>query len=357
MGILCLTWGHHIPLSEALMFIPQCLYVITYFHYDTTQGYNNFISPPPQCQWEWLKGETGWRVVLESWWRLSSWGGGGGGIMSITFQQYLVRVWKSLGMIIRAPVTFKSTWWHHLHKGDVMNSWYWRWCHHVLFIISLPHQTHPSPPRSLASLPHSFKSVVMRGNTAAIHVVISFACSATSPSFAYMSNPAPDSSLCRAADPRLHPLHWLLLPVYVRFMLIAPRLRPLQLLLPVCVCFSCCSPIASASAAVCHLHPLQYSTAPRLCPLWLLLPDPRLCPLRLPLKRSPICMHQDPLVAPAGFQPMPGPMHCQRPQTFLAEFEIQLIEVRTSRITSLVPPHEHPTFVTHRQAHTHTLKS
>ena len=42
----------------------------------------------------------------------------------------------------------------------------------------------------------------------------SFARSATSPSFAYVSNPASDSSLCRAA---------------------APRLRPLQLLLPDCI--------------------------------------------------------------------------------------------------------------------------
>ena len=67
----------------------------------------------------------------------------------------------------------------------------------------------------------------------------------------------------------------------------APRLRPLQLLLPDCICFSCCSLIVSASAV-----------APRLCPLQLLLPDcvpfsccsliasasavaPRLCPLQL----------------------------------------------------------------------------
>ena len=75
----------------------------------------------------------------------------------------------------------------------------------------------------------------------------SFARSATSPSFAYVSNPAPDSSLCRAAAPRLTPLQ-LLLPDCI---------EPLQLLLPVCVRFSYCSPLASASAA-----------APR---LWLLL--------------------------------------------------------------------------------------
>ena len=37
----------------------------------------------------------------------------------------------------------------------------------------------------------------------------------------------------------------------------APRLCPLQLLLPDCVCFSCFSPIASASVAAPHLCLLQ----------------------------------------------------------------------------------------------------
>ena len=53
-----------------------------------------------------------------------------------------------------------------------------------------------------------------------------FARSATSPTFTYVSNPVPDSSLCRAA---------------------APRLRRLQL----------CSPMASASSAAPRLHPLR----------------------------------------------------------------------------------------------------
>ena len=94
------------------------------------------------------------------------------------------------------------------------------------------------------------------------------ACSATSPSFGYTSNPALDSyfsvqSCCSpfasasAVAPRLHPLQ-LLLPDFVLFSCsspfasasaAAPSLHPLQLLLPNCVCFSCCSPIASASAA------------------------------------------------------------------------------------------------------------
>ena len=117
-----------------------------------------------------------------------------------------------------------------------------------------------------------------------------FAHSATSLSFTYVSNLVPDSSLCRAAAPRLRPLQ-LLLPDCVRFSCCspiasasaaAPRLRPHQLLLAVCVrfsccsliadgpfqllldcvCFNCCCPIASASAA-----------SPRLRPLQLLLPD------------------------------------------------------------------------------------
>ena len=57
----------------------------------------------------------------------------------------------------------------------------------------------------------------------------------------------------------------------------APHLHLLQLLLPVCVCFSCCSLIASASAAARCLRPLQLllpiasaSTAPQLRLLQLL---------------------------------------------------------------------------------------
>ena len=93
-----------------------------------------------------------------------------------------------------------------------------------------------------------------------------------------VSNPAPDSSLYRAAAPRLRLLK-LLLP-FASALAAAPQLRPLQLLLaacirfswcsrlcalqllPDCVRFGCCSPIASASTA-----------APRLRLLQLLLPD------------------------------------------------------------------------------------
>ena len=91
-----------------------------------------------------------------------------------------------------------------------------------------------------------------------------FARSATSPLFAYVTIPAPNSSVQTAA----------------------PR---------DCVRFGCCSPIASIRFKLlfpvsvrfrCSQSPI--STAPRLRPLWLLLPDcstaaPRLRPLQLQL--------------------------------------------------------------------------
>ena len=134
-----------------------------------------------------------------------------------------------------------------------------------------------------------------------------FTRSATSPSFAYVSNPAPDSSLCRAGAPRLlaaAPQLWVLLAACVRFSCcspiasasaaacsliasasaVAPQLR---LLLVAWVRFSCCSPIASASTA-----------APGLRPLQLLLPD---------------CIRFD-----CCF-----PTHAQCSRTFFTEFEVQ----------------------------------
>ena len=109
-------------------------------------------------------------------------------------------------------------------------------------------------------------------------ITSSFARWTTSPLFAYVNNPALDSSLCRAAAPRLRPLQLLLPDCIDPLQLHAvPCLRPLQLLLAACVHFSCCSSIASASATAHHLRPLQpvasTSTAPWLCPLRLLLPD------------------------------------------------------------------------------------
>ena len=94
----------------------------------------------------------------------------------------------------------------------------------------------------------------------------SFACSATCPSFGYVSN--------LAAAPRLCPLQ-LLLPARL-------PLHPLQLLLPVCIRFSCCSPLASDSAAGRCLRPLfsccspiasASTAAPRLRPIQQQLPD------------------------------------------------------------------------------------
>ena len=72
---------------------------------------------------------------------------------------------------------------------------------------------------------------------------IRFARSATSPLFAYVSIPAPDSSLCRAAAPRLCPLQLLLPDCVDPLQTAVPRFRPLQLLLPDCVRFNCCSPM------------------------------------------------------------------------------------------------------------------
>ena len=53
----------------------------------------------------------------------------------------------------------------------------------------------------------------------------------------------------------------------------APRLRLLQLLLPDCVCFSCCWPIASTHFNWCSQFVSASSAARHLCLLQLLLPD------------------------------------------------------------------------------------
>ena len=67
------------------------------------------------------------------------------------------------------------------------------------------------------------------------------------------------SSLCRtAARPPIDEsasIQLLLLITYASAA--APQLYPLQLLLPNCIRFSCCSPTVSASAAAPRLHPLQ----------------------------------------------------------------------------------------------------
>ena len=108
-------------------------------------------------------------------------------------------------------------------------------------------------------------------------------------------NPVPNSSLCRAAAPRLRRLQ-LLLPARL------PRSASISAELPSCIRFSCCSPLASTSAAAldCVRTPFQLlpdcirfgccspiasasnllptmafasSAAPRLRPFQLLLPD------------------------------------------------------------------------------------
>ena len=157
--------------------------------------------------------------------------------------------------------------------------------------------------------------------------------SATSPSFAYVSDPVPDSSLCRgccslivstsavalreitarsASTGACSPFASASAAACVRFSCCspiasvsaaAPRLRPLWLLLPDCVRFGCCSPIASASAA-----------APRLCPLQLLLPDCIQLEVQLQL---PNCIRFDPASCSGDSSPC---SHAPCSRTFFAEF-------------------------------------
>ena len=157
--------------------------------------------------------------------------------------------------------------------------------------------------------PPSSWTVGLRRKGHALHVQV--ARSATSPLFAYVSNSAPDSSLCEATAPRLHPFQ-LLLPARLPLdplQLLLPvciRLRPLQLLLPDCVRFNCCSPIVSASTAAPRLRPLQL----------LLLPD---C-IRFDCCCSPIASAST--AAPHRlFWKIPARAQCSR--TFFAEFEVQ----------------------------------
>ena len=108
-----------------------------------------------------------------------------------------------------------------------------------------------------------------------------------------MRNPAPDSSLCRAAS-RLRPLQ-LLLAACVGFSCCSrARLRhPLQLLLPVCLRFQqCCSPIGPLQLLLAAC--VRFSCCSRSRPLRLLLPD---------CVRFNCCSP----IALAGFQPMPCP--------------------------------------------------
>ena len=120
-----------------------------------------------------------------------------------------------------------------------------------------------------------------------IYYFAGFARSATSPSFAYVSNLCAELLLpdcvrfsCSpiasirfvTAVPRFRPLQLLLAarlrPLRLLFpdfnsspiacaSAAAPRLRLLQLQLPDCVHFGCCSPIPSASTAAPRLHPLN----------------------------------------------------------------------------------------------------
>ena len=110
-----------------------------------------------------------------------------------------------------------------------------------------------------------------------------------------MRNPAPDSSLCRAA-PRLHPLQLLLAAASASAA--APGHN-------CSIHFNCCSPIAPASAAARRLRPLQLllPIASASAAIRLLLPD---------CVRFNCCSP----IALAGFQPTPGTEHSSQSSKF-----------------------------------------
>ena len=124
------------------------------------------------------------------------------------------------------------------------------------------------------------------------------------------------------------------------------RLLPLQLLLPDCVCFSCCSRIASIRFNCCS--PVASRLQLRLCPLQLLFPDcvrfsccspiasasaavPRLRPLQLRLLSDCVRFNCFFLIASASTAaPRLRPLVAwlfwkipQRSRAFFAEFEVQ----------------------------------
>ena len=126
--------------------------------------------------------------------------------------------------------------------------------------------------------------------------------------------------------------------------------------LPACIRFSCRSPLAFASAAAldCQLHcfPIASAsaTAPRLCPLQLCSPmasassaAPRLQLL------LPDCVRFGCCSPPAVLE---DSSHVHYSQRFCAEFEVRSTKVACHY--SVVPPHEHPTSITHRQTNRHT---
>ena len=155
----------------------------------------------------------------------------------------------------------------------------------------------------------------------------------------------PDSSLSRAAAPRLHPLQ-LLLPARLH------RSVSTAAELPACIRFSCCSPLASASAAA--LDCVRFncfriaSASAAASPIQFFSPiasastaAPRLRPLRLLLPAS----------CSGRFQPCPLFSNILRRVRGSVNRSMKV-----ARHYSLVPPNEHPTSVTHRQTDRHTVK-
>ena len=108
----------------------------------------------------------------------------------------------------------------------------------------------------------------------------------------------------------------------------APRLHPL-------IQLRCCSPIASASAQCCSPIAPASTAVPRLRPLRLLLPD---------------CVCFDccsPTHPPAVLQPVPNILRGVRGS----------VNWKVGRHYSLVPPYEHPTSVTHTHLNVNILFS
>ena len=141
-------------------------------------------------------------------------------------------------------------------------------------------------------------------------------------------------SCCSPVASACPPIAQLLLSDCIRFeSAAAPHLRPLSAALPNCARFSCCCTVAAC---------VRFSCCSRSRPLRLLLPD---C-VRFDCCSPIACTY--PLAAPAGFQPNVLE-HSSRSSRFST---IAKLKYEVAHHYSLVPPHKHPTSVTHRHTNT-----
>ena len=135
-----------------------------------------------------------------------------------------------------------------------------------------------------------------------------------------VSNPAPDSSLCRAAAPRLCPLAPPIASASaaarrLRLLRISccsmARLHPLQLLLPVCIRFQLLLPDCARFSCCCMLIAcVRFSCCSRSHPLWL-------------LQLLPNCVRFDCCSPIAYIRLQPQLDSSPSSRTFFAEFEVQ----------------------------------